>query len=422
MAKSILMSSLKTLLLIIFILGCTEQTVKPEKDLTLPDFSFIGLSEPQADKKNIKVSVHIKIPYTELQFTRTGNEYLARYEIGATIADKDNERIAGRIWSDSLWLNTYQDTRKTDNTVVTMHSFSVPASELTISVRVTDLYTKKSRILSDDVDQSEMYVGDLALGNIILIDNHSQTSQDPLLDRSFYEIIDTLRFKARLIGEQPPYKLSYELLVKNEMMLSESYVLDIQGPVDSLLSFVVPLTNMNYTKYTLYLKATDGTGNHASTKTDFRVRIRGINHDVGDLDEAISQLIYIADDRVIREIIALNSEDKVVKFRDFWAAIDPTPGSAENELMEEYYRRVAFSIEAFTLIQPGWRTDRGMIYILFGPPDEIQRGPFEIDRKPYQIWEYYRLRKQFVFRDETGFGDYRLDHNYLDQNDWRFRY
>ena len=422
MAKSILMFCSRTLLLIIFITGCTEHTVKPEKDLTLPDFSFIGLSEPLADKENIKVSVHIKIPYTELQFTRTENNFLARYEIGVNIADKDNERIAGKIWSDSLWLNTYQDTRKTDNTVVTMYSFVVPASELKISVRITDLYTKKSRILRDDVDQSEMYSGELALGNIVLIDNHSSAGKDPLMDRSFYEIIDTLRFKARLIGEHQPYQLSYELLVKHETKLSQSLVLDQQGPVDTLLSFVIPLTDMHYTNYTLHLKAEDGAGNLASTKTDFRVRIRGINYDVGDLDEAVNQLIYITEERVIREILAANAEDKVIKFSEFWAAVDPTPGTTENELMDEYYRRVAFSIEAFTVVQSGWRTDRGMIYVLFGPPDEIQRGPFEIDRKPYQIWEYYRLRKQFVFRDETGFGDYRLDHNYLDQNDWRFRY
>jgi GWxTD domain-containing protein len=114
--------------------------------------------------------------------------------------------------------------------------------------------------------------------------------------------------------------------------------------------------------------------------------------------------------------------EKTEKFKLFWEALDPTPGTIDNELMEEYYRRIAFSLEAFTVIQEGWKTDRGMIYILFGPPDEIQRGPFELDRKPYQVWQYYHLGKNFVFKDQTGFGDYKLDQSYLDQGDWRFRY
>jgi hypothetical protein len=50
----------------------------------------------------------------------------------------------------------------------------------------------------------------------------------------------------------------------------------------------------------------------------------------------------------------------------------------------------------------------GMIFILFGPPSNIERHPFEIDYKPYEIWYYYELNREFVFVDETGFGEYRL--------------
>ena len=50
----------------------------------------------------------------------------------------------------------------------------------------------------------------------------------------------------------------------------------------------------------------------------------------------------------------------------------------------------------------------GMIYILFGPPTSVDRHPFEVDSKPYEVWNYYQINKQFVFLDESGFGDYRL--------------
>jgi len=50
----------------------------------------------------------------------------------------------------------------------------------------------------------------------------------------------------------------------------------------------------------------------------------------------------------------------------------------------------------------------GMIYILFGPPNSVDRHPFDIDSKPYEVWYYYQKDRQFMFVDETGFGDYRL--------------
>jgi hypothetical protein len=50
----------------------------------------------------------------------------------------------------------------------------------------------------------------------------------------------------------------------------------------------------------------------------------------------------------------------------------------------------------------------GMVYILFGAPNDIERHPFDIGSKPYQIWYYWEINRQLVFVDETGFGDYRL--------------
>ncbi len=422
MEKSILKTSIISLGLWLLLLGCAEQNVNREDDLTLPDFSFIGLSEPLADKENIKISVHVKIPHTELQFIRSGDEYLARYEVAVNLADQDNERISGEIWSDSLRLTEYKESRNSTNTIVTVKTFKVPASELTINVRVTDLYTKKSHVLSSGIDQSLMYSGALSLGNIMILENGTSDKSKLLMNESFYEIIDTLRFNVRLLGDNFPFKLNYELKVRDEIKVNETRLVDHAAPIDSLLNFVVPLTDMHYSNYTLFLTAEDSEGNKAATKVNFRVRIRGVNFDVENMDEAVKQLIYLASDRQIKEMMIGSEIEKTEKFKLFWEALDPTPGTIDNELMEEYYRRIAFSLEAFTVIQEGWKTDRGMIYILFGPPDEIQRGPFELDRKPYQVWQYYHLGKNFVFKDQTGFGDYKLDQSYLDQGDWRFRY
>jgi len=76
--------------------------------------------------------------------------------------------------------------------------------------------------------------------------------------------------------------------------------------------------------------------------------------------------------------------------------------------MEEYYRRVDFANANFGTFIEGWKTDRGMVYIVLGPPNDIERHPFEAGSKPYEIWSYYTINREFVFVDYSGFGEYRL--------------
>jgi GWxTD domain-containing protein len=59
----------------------------------------------------------------------------------------------------------------------------------------------------------------------------------------------------------------------------------------------------------------------------------------------------------------------------FWLRRDPTPGTPENEMKEEHYRRIAYTNEHFAAAVPGWKTDRGRIYISYGPPDEKESHP-----------------------------------------------
>ena len=54
----------------------------------------------------------------------------------------------------------------------------------------------------------------------------------------------------------------------------------------------------------------------------------------------------------------------------------------------------------------------GMIYIIYGEPEQVESHPFELNSKPYQIWYYYSLSRTFVFVDEIGTGDYELQYPY----------
>ena len=92
---------------------------------------------------------------------------------------------------------------------------------------------------------------------------------------------------------------------------------------------------------------------------------------------------------------SLKSDEEREKFiEQFWARRDPTPGTLENERKEEHYRRIAYANERFGKDKgPGWKTSRGRMYILKGPPDEIELHPKEgrenwLYRSPREIFEF----------------------------------
>jgi len=98
---------------------------------------------------------------------------------------------------------------------------------------------------------------------------------------------------------------------------------------------------------------------------------------------------YIITDQERAAFKNLPTNDEREKFiEQFWLVRDPTPGTPENEFKQEHYRRIAYANEHFSSSIPGWKTDRGRIYIIYGPPDEIEDHSKETAKAPYQQWRY----------------------------------
>ncbi|MFY9661977.1 MAG: GWxTD domain-containing protein [Terriglobales bacterium] len=96
-----------------------------------------------------------------------------------------------------------------------------------------------------------------------------------------------------------------------------------------------------------------------------------------------------------------NDEERDQFIEAFWQRRDPTPDTEENEYKEEHYRRIAYANEHFAAGIPGWKSDRGHMYIVFGPPDEIdshpsggtyerpmEEGGGETSTFPFETWRY----------------------------------
>lgn len=162
--------------------------------------------------------------------------------------------------------------------------------------------------------------------------------------------------------------------------------------------------------------------------------------DVGDKDRKVTKetkdvykkwldndVAYVITDEERKAFKALTTDEERENFiEQFWRRRDPNPDTEENEFREEYYERIAYANEHFTSGMPGWKTDRGRIYITWGKPDSIESHPTggsynrpsyegggETTTYPFEIWFYRHLDNvgeglEIEFVDPTSTGEYRL--------------
>jgi GWxTD domain-containing protein len=128
-----------------------------------------------------------------------------------------------------------------------------------------------------------------------------------------------------------------------------------------------------------------------------------------DLETAIAQLRYIAARKELKVLQGARPPHNQTLFDRFWERYDPDPASEGNELKSEYYERVAISNSSFSWARfPGWKSDRGRMYILYGEPSVRERFESTFDQPAMERWQYDEADRTFVFVDEFGFGEYRL--------------
>ncbi len=142
------------------------------------------------------------------------------------------------------------------------------------------------------------------------------------------------------------------------------------------------------------------------------------------LDEDVRYIITDEERAAFKQLS--NDEERDNFIEAFWARRDPTPDTVENEFKEEHYARIAYANEHFAAGIPGWKTDRGRIYIMYGKPDEIdshpsggtyerpmEEGGGETSTYPFEDWRYRYLEgigQEVIieFVDTCMCGDYHM--------------
>ena len=135
-------------------------------------------------------------------------------------------------------------------------------------------------------------------------------------------------------------------------------------------------------------------------------RAKELNKELGEykkwVDEDVRWIITPEELSAFKKLS--NNEERDQFIEQFWLRRDPTPDTVENEYKEEHYRRIAYANEHFAAGMQGWRTDRGQIYIKFGPPTSIdshpsggtyqrptEEGGGTTSTYPFETWRYRYL-------------------------------
>jgi GWxTD domain-containing protein len=133
------------------------------------------------------------------------------------------------------------------------------------------------------------------------------------------------------------------------------------------------------------------------------------------LDAEFDKAQYIAGDEERRAYKSITTvAGKQQYLYEFWERRDPSPATATNEYRQEYLRRIEYANENFrSYARPGWKTDRGRVYILHGPPNDVERFPNNPLSYSHEIWHYDDIEGGilFVFADLQEFGEYTQLHS-----------
>lgn len=364
-----------------------------------------------------RVDIYIQMPYRSIQFIKSPQGFTAKYGITASVYDSSQSRlIVEKSWNETINVIDFNQTIARENFNLTSRNFELPPGNYFIRTMIEDRDSRREfssdnrfnvRDLESDISVSDV----MLISGTRVIDGVNQVI--PNISRNVIGSNNRIQCYFEIFSNdslENPVSIEYSILEMNRktiFYLKENYtVLEGRNHVISTLSDV----GIDLGAYILNVIVKDSDGNNLfSADKQFFSRWVGLPANIVDIDKAIEQMVYIASpDELNRIQRAETQEEKLRGFLEYWKSKDPSPNNDENEMFTEYYRRVKFANDNFSSYREGWKSDRGMVYIILGAPNNIDRHPFEYYSKPYEVWEYYSINRRFVFVDETGFGDYRL--------------
>jgi GWxTD domain-containing protein len=368
-----------------------------------------------------RIDIYIQIPYPEIKFVKEEERYTGRFEISAAILSQEKQQLWQKSQLVELNLKDFSQTISHRFFSLKQFSTDIAPGKYDLLVQVTDQESKRVETVKRSIVVKDCWNDTLALSDVMMVRHMTIDGTHKNIAPNLTGMISKeqtnlyLFFEIYNRAQLDSVKLLCKFINSKREIVAQRTKSELLTGIRTQTIWQIDTLSIAPEQYLLVVEAA-GTSKTDSSKS-FRasvprictVRMKNMPLMITDIDKATEELQYIAKGGEIDYIRdAATPEEKQKRFLEFWIKRNPNPKEPNNDLMEEYYSRVEYANKNFESYLEGWKTDRGMILIQFGPPQNVERHPFDSDNKPFEIWYYYSQNREFIFVDETGFGDYRL--------------
>lgn len=432
-----------------------------------PHTYFDHISFPASDGSS-QLAVLFRIDYDSVPFMKTNAnieapspdaEYYGPVQIGLEVYEGETSRsrrsseIAPSVfrdsWQDTLWADTYERTKSRTDYVQGMMDTDLDPGQYHYELQLpgpkmptasgnrssrgvsAEVPTPKRNVTvesADDAEQSDFILlksfqpGEATFSatflnygdNVLYGQDYSVLVRIPANAGSNSFSLNLYRLTGGANADAEELRHSVEITSENMVQFSNinltnsnneiGFEANVSNEGTTYAYVKIPNNNFENSMYKLTLENSDSD----NVLGEKRIRSQWLDMPVSlyNLDVSIDMLRFIVSDEKLDELNSGSDTERERKFREFWAERDPTQDTEFNELMTEYYNRIDYAYNEFSSLQvPGFNTDQGRAYILYGPPDEVERR-MPTNSPTREIWQY--PNKTLIFEATTGFGDFKL--------------
>lgn len=381
-------------------------------------FAYDILNFYSTEGTNSRIDIYISVPLSNLEFKRSKNDkstYISKLDISIDVFDDSGQKVFNNVSKEEIKIKTVkQEYLSSSSQLFTKNLFLIPG-KYRFDISLFESSTKKKYEQSRSIYVEDFRREPMSISNVMivskLVQDGSKRTITPEPSRNIGGL-DTFYLFCYIYNASNDNQITADISIqhqgKNEIFTTRE-IINTSGNFQNQLFVTIPAADFPYGKFVVIIKASGGSAG-AIANSEFESQNPDLPFVISDINELIDQLQYVASDHEIKYMRKGKDEaDKIKRFLDFWKKQDPSPNTRRNEAMNDYYKRVAIANKLFsTKYTNGWKTDMGMVYIIFGEPSNVSRHPYEMDSKPYEVWDYYNLNRSFVFVDNSGFGDYKL--------------
>ncbi len=381
------------------------------------------------DDHRPRLRVSANIPYNTMVFLKKKDLYEASYDLYIKLLNKGGKLVETAVLKDRVVVGSYDETQTQNSISKVAKSFAMEPGDYTIEailfIRNTQL--KIPKIIEVKVPNFLSSGIGVSVPRLFVVAQEVPPLRQSLRDYRSFENDDMEQseknslfgFDKQLVmgfevytetsgGDSIPCKIIYEVMdQQRRQLLYGKGTVRITGSGDPF-AVAFGVDEWEPGVYTFNVKAViDNPLREAASSREFTVEFNRAM--LGKyFSQTLEVLSLIASHDELEELRKAPFDDRPRAWVEFWKKRDPTPGTDINEALEEHLRRIRYVNAEFGSVDPGWKTDRGRIYIKYGDPDQVETATDPYMQGEYQIWRYYINNLVFVFYDRFGLGDFRL--------------